>query len=142
MDLTLIRTDKREDGVFGILATSLDTVALTLEHSYDAQLGDGSYTAKLQPGTYRCVRGMHRLHNMTEDFETFEITGVTGHTNILFHWGNFNDDSEGCVLLGRNRIPSTKGDGDMITSSRNTFNKFMDLQKNVSEFTLTVKDSV
>lgn len=142
MNLTLERKAREADGVFGVLTDETGNfTCVTLEHAYDSGHGDGSYTSKLQPGTYKCVRGLHRLHGMTNSFETFEITGVVGHTNILFHVGNFNEDSEGCVLLGR-RIaqrdaPET---GNMITSSRNTFNAFMDLQKGVDAFNLTVKD--
>lgn len=142
MNLTLTRTEKRDDGIFGILSDEAGLqVAVTLEHAYDAKLGNGSYAPKLPAGTYKCVRGPHRLHGMTADFETFEITKVPGHTGMLFHWGNYNRDSNGCVLLGRRRAPvGVNNTTDMITSSRNTFQKFMDLQRNVNEFTLTVKD--
>lgn len=143
MNLTLNRSEKREDGIFGILRDEArKQVAVTLEHAYDSGNGDGSYTAKIPDGTYTCVRSMHRLHGMTDDFETFEITNVPGHTNILFHWGNYNSDSDGCVLLGRRILPDTRSiaTGNMISSSRNTFNAFMDLQKGLNQFTLTVKD--
>ncbi len=75
---------------------------------------------------------MHRLHGMTEDFETFEIRGVPGHTGILFHWGNYNQDSDGCVLLGSAR------NGDMIVNSREEFANFMELQKGINNFELVV----
>ncbi len=137
MDLRLKRTDKREDGVFGQLfrQDTGDQIACTLEHSYDAGLGDGSYTSKIPNGTYECVRGMHRLHNMKEPFETFEITGIKGHTNILFHVGNFNNDSEGCVLVGG----GYGGDPRMLYDSRRTFTKLMNLQYGVDKFTLIVE---
>ena len=32
--------------------------------------------------------------------ETFEVTGVPGRANILFHHGNTEEDTEGCILLG------------------------------------------
>lgn len=137
MNLKLNRTDFREDGIFGQLLDEADgEVAVTLEHSYDSGLGDGSYAPKLPPGTYQCVRGQHQLHS-GPPFITFEITNVPGHTNILLHVGNYNEDSEGCVLLGRRVLDDGMGKR-MITSSRNTFNKFMDLQNNCNEFTLTV----
>ncbi len=91
---------------------------------------------KLRTGIYQCVRGEHCLHNGLP-FTTFEITGVTGHTNILFHAGNFNTDSEGCVLLGQSVVvgPDKK---EMIANSKKTFAKFMELQKDVNTFQLTV----
>lgn len=141
MNLTLTRTDKKEDGIFGVLTDEQGKqIAVSLEHAYDSGNGDGSYEPKLQSGVYKCVRGEHRLHSQLMPFTTFEITGVVGHTGILFHIGNYNEDSNGCVLLGRRILPSPLPSSDnMITSSRNTFNAFMDLQKGVNEFTLTVK---
>lgn len=140
MNLILTHISKDHDGVFGILTDEVgQEIAMCLEHAYDAGLGNGSYTAKLNPGVYKCVRGTHKLHDGIP-FETFEIEGVTGHDNILFHVGNYNTDSEGCVLLGRRIVANPdKPTENMITSSRNTFLKFMDLQRNVNEFTLTVK---
>lgn len=139
MNFTLKRNEAREDGIFGELLDSNNTaIAVTLEHSYDSGLGDGSYAPKLLPGQYKCVRGKHSLHTIPVPFDTFEVTGVAGHQGILFHPGNFNHDSDGCILLGRNIVPTLDGGGNMITSSRNTFNKFMNIQKDVQEFTLTV----
>jgi hypothetical protein len=58
---------------------------------------------------------------MTEDFTTFEVEGVDGHDNILFHWGNYGQrDSQGCFLVGQMVLPS-QIDEWMITSSRKTF---------------------
>lgn len=131
------RTDFREDGVFGQLfrEDSGLQIAVTLERSYDSGNGDGSYTSKIPNGTYECVRGSHRLHNMRQPFITFEIEGVKGHDNILFHVGNYNDDSEGCVLIGH----GYGGDPRMIYESRRTFTTFMNLQYGVDKFTLVVE---
>lgn len=67
----------------------------TMEHSYGA--GD-DWQAKVPAGTYECVLGDHTLHS--GPIRTYEITGVPGHSGILFHKGNTEGDSEGCVLLG------------------------------------------
>lgn len=130
MNLQLNRLDKRSDGIFGELVSSQGTVyAATLEHAYPD--GDG-WAPKIPSGTYRCMRSMHRLHGMTEDFETFMIMGVEGHSNLLFHWGNWNQDSDGCILLGAKRT------GNMVIDSKVTFAKFMAIQKGLDEFDLTV----
>ncbi len=128
--LSLIRTSAGSDGVFGTLDKVIgENIGVTLEHSYNGK-------PKLPVGTYKCVRGMHQLHDGVP-FETFEITNVPGHTGILFHVGNYNEDSEGCVLLGR-RIATQENGKRMITSSKNTFNKFMDITRGLNEFTLKV----
>lgn len=134
MNLTLTRNKFRPDGVFSTLTNDLgEVVAFTLEHSYDN-------LPKLQPGAYTCVRGQHQLHHMTAPFETFEIKGVIGHSNILFHWGNYNADSDGCVLLGEKVVPAAKAANAalMVTNSKVTFAKFMELQQGVDSFTLSV----
>lgn len=137
MNLTLTRTDFLHDGIFGVLKETATgkQIAVTLEHAYDSGLGDGSYAPKVPPGTYTCVRGMHRLGATKPQFETFEIMGVKGHYGILFHAGNYNKDSDGCVLLGA----GYGGDPRMIHSSRVTFAAFMSLQIGVKEFTIVVE---
>lgn len=138
MDLTLTRKEYRPDGIFSDLRKNDtgDLVAVTLEHAY-ADPHDSEYLPKIPSGTYTCVRGQHRLHNMTQDFTTFEITGVAGHSNLLFHRGNYNSNSEGCVLLGQFKTLTSDGN-QMITNSKQTFNDFMSLQAGVDTFTLTV----
>ena len=74
---------------------------------------------------------------MTADFETFEVLGVEGHTGLLFHWGNFNRDSEGCILTGEEDFTSDSGER-MVTASRKAFAEFMDMQKGVDSFLLAV----
>lgn len=143
VSMTLTRTQNQEDGILGTLkGNDLGFHCVTLEHAYatlEYAHGGASngFLPKLPTGTYTCVRGPHRLHGMTDDFTTFEITNVPGHTNILFHWGNYNRDSEGCVLLG-DKMSSTDNGEAMITSSRLTFSEFMRYLDGVNEFILTV----
>jgi hypothetical protein len=135
VNLTLTRNEFRPDGVFSTLTDESGVkIASTLEHAYD-DISPGEWLPKIPDGTYTCVRGQHRLARMQTSFETFEVTNVPGHTNILFHIGNFDNDSEGCILLGEN-VANTKP--QMITNSKSTFVKFMELQDGVSSFTLTV----
>lgn len=134
MNLILKRLQARPDGIFSDLRTERgDLVGQTLEHSYNGP----EWQAKIPDGVFKCVRGEHKLHGMSETFTTFEITGVEGHENLLFHWGNFNKDSEGCILVGRS-ISRAPDQTQMVTDSRDSFERFMRLQENVNEFTLTV----
>ncbi len=136
MNLTLFRSAYVSDGIFGELNSEDGSFqCVCLEHAY---LIRGFWTPKLPKGTYRCVRGVHRLDDSKPPFVTFEVTNVPGHTGILFHSGNFNSDSQGCILLGHTIID--RGDGtEMITSSRETFAMFLILQQDVNEFELTVE---
>jgi hypothetical protein len=127
---TLTHTAGHHDGIRGILRDEQgDQLAVTLERSYQDK-------PKLVDGIYLCQRGPHRLHGMTKDFETFEILGVPKCTGILFHWGNWHTDSEGCVLVGRVCCDSPRG--CMITESRKTFARFMLDLEGEETFQLTV----
>ena len=134
MDMTLTRNpgDFLPSGIFGVLSSQDNSLELaTLEHAYLQP--DASWAPKIPVGTYTCVRGLHRLDGMTSDFETFEITNVQGHTNILFHTGNYNNDSAGCVLVGLQQVNNVK-----IIGSRIAFGQFLALQAGVDQFNLTV----
>ena len=123
MDLTLIRNNFTKDGIFGILCDDTDFLIYTLEHAYNL-------FPKVPNGVYQCLRGQHSLKN--GPIETFELQNVPGHTGILLHPGNYESDSEGCILLGL-------GIGkNVLTSSRQAFNEFMKLQGGADSFVLTV----
>src|SRR5216684_529742 len=132
MDMIMRRISSREDGILGELQSD-DIVSFqcsTLEHAYTDE--QGGFNPKIPPGFYKCVRGVHKLEH-SHQFETFEITNVPNHTGILFHVGNFNNDSDGCVLLGLKMNLSDK-DSLMISDSRTTFEEFMAFQYRVKEF--------
>ena len=135
MTLKLRRQNYRPDGIFGVLEVGLGKY-WTLEHSYLTETnGVKYYLPKLPPGTYDCVRGQHRLPGMDHDFVTFEVTNVPGHTGILFHWGNYNKDSAGCILLGKDRNMANTW---YVGESRTAFSDFMDDTKNETDFSLVV----
>lgn len=137
MNLILKRDLFRDDGIFGqLLDDRNERICYTLEHAYDAKQGNGSYSPKMLPGVYECNRGLHHIgHNLTP-ITTFEIEEGPEHDNILFHYGNYNKDSEGCVLLGEAIIHS--GKEMMLTNSKLIFARFMHFQKDVDKFTLVV----
>lgn len=143
MNLKLKRLSFDADGIFGTLTDeSGNEVAKTLEHSYDSGLGNGSYVPKVSAGTYTCLR--HPPNRLP--YETFELQNVPPFQGkpvdgILIHIGNYNEDSIGCILVGRNIVPNPDvSHQNMITSSKNTFLKITDLQKGLDSFILTVED--
>lgn len=136
VELTLKRWLIGDTGVFGNLWNEhMELIAVTLEHAYPVDSVVKAWAAKIPDGKYTCVRGAHVIGAITEYFETFEITGVPGHSGLLFHWGNWNKDSEGCVLLGGRKIDS------MIVDSRKVFASFMKMLEGVDTFELTVSSS-
>lgn len=130
---TLVRNRIDETGCFGQLTDQWDKlVAYTLEHSYSQE--EGGYAPKLPAGTYTCLRGLHQLEGMSSMFPAFEVQKVPGHSGILLHVGNTQDDSNGCILLG------SSVQGNMLLNSRIAFNKFMGNLLGTATFTLVVTD--
>lgn len=136
MNWLLRTTAYRADGIFSELYNGPDLFCVTLEHAYR---NDVAWIPKIPRGaTYTCNRGTHNLvtYNKGLPFETFEITGIAGHTGILFHPGNFNRDSNGCVLVGK----ELKQDVDWwISHSKDKFAEFMTALADVDEFQLRVE---
>lgn len=131
MDLTLKRNRFGPYGIFGKLYNPEGIViAHTLEHAF---LFEHEWYPIIPEGELKCIRGKHRL-GIGPQFETFEVTGVEGHSGLLFHVGNYNEDSTGCILLGQNSYERS------VVYSRTAFNDFMNLQKGVDTFMLKVEN--
>lgn len=132
--MILRRNSFVESGIFGTLSDETNSFHyVTLEHAYATLDTPPKFVPKVPQGTFKCVRGIHQLEGMDHRFETFEITDVPGHTNLLFHTGNVNSDSAGCVLLGYERV------NDTILYSRIAFSSFLDRLNGVDIFELTVE---
>lgn len=139
MIYTLTRTERASDGIWGELLgpnyASQPQKLYTLEHPY---LIDNHFTPKVPEGTYTCVRSMHQLVHMSHPFQTFQITNVPEHNNILFHMGSFASDSKGCVLVGE-KIKGLQG-GRILFRSLLGFNSFMHCLNGIDRFTLIVQN--
>jgi hypothetical protein len=137
--MILIRQPGIEAGVFGMIKSKNPGLILsTLEHAYakqsDLPNGPVSYVAKIPQGTYKCVLGEHSLEHSVLPFKTYEITNVPGHTGCLFHPGNTEADSAGCVLLGLSK------ENNEILNSREAFTELMSFQNGAQEFNLTISE--
>jgi len=136
MDLVIQRGRVDSTGCFSQITTlGFAPLWVSAEHSY--QQPDGTWRPKIPDGVYQCVRGVHELSDLVP-FETFEVAGVQGHSGILFHKGNLPEqDSDGCILLG-----TTLGElngAPAVLQSLLAFQGFLNLQKGLYSFTLTVK---
>ena len=132
--MKLTRREYRQDGIFGDFSFNDEVFMKTLEHAWLQR--DASFKPIIPEGTYTCVRGTHALSNGVP-FETFEVTGVDGHSGLLFHAGNFNADSHGCILCGDTEITQSNGQ-NMITGSKVKFSEFMARLQGVDTFQLQV----
>lgn len=138
MDVTLTRTVKSVDGIFGMIQTKDKLFScLTLEHAYEDD--DGELYTKVPPGIYKCTRYDSPEHG----YEVFLVNGVPKFhdkdvTFIEFHIGNYNEDSKGCILVGRALGWRLGAKQRMLTYSAQAFADFMKTQKKCDSFMLTV----
>lgn len=128
-DFGLVRVAVVETGCFGVLLESGIPIATTLERTY--RLPGGKQHVKIPDGLWTCwltkfVRG---------GYDTYEVAEIPGHSRLLFHKGNAEDDSEGCILLGSGYATAWPG----VTLSGLAFREFMRRTKARAHFSLLVK---
>lgn len=120
--LELVTVAVHESGCYGVLKKSGDVpFAITLERTFE------NLRTVLQNGDYRCRRDKYHKGG----YETFEIE-VEGHTRVLFHIGNWESNSEGCVLIAEGF------NGQGISDSKGGFAEFMKILDGRDVFTLRV----
>lgn len=127
----LIRLEKSEEGTFGVLRLDGKVYCVTLE---PPDKDNRENMSCIPAGQYGCRRtGSPRFG------ETFEIRDVPGRSHILFHPGNVQGDTKGCVLLGRH-FGLLRGERAVLNSGR-TFSEFMEQCEGGNVFSLTIKDA-
>ena len=130
VDIVRLATS-REHGTFGMLRIQKELFCNTLEPADRENLVGFS---SIPCGQYRCVRYTAPTYG-----ETFMVKEVTGRSDILFHWGNYDHNSKGCILVGNGINYHDKLLA--INSSKDTFRRFMKKLDPYDEFILTVSES-
>jgi len=121
-----IRTERvAEDGCFSTLLWDGMPFAVSAEHTFE----DGRPV--LGAGEYWCTRDYYNKGG----YETFEIQ-VKGHDRVLFHIGNTEMDSRGCVLVGKS-FGVLRGKGAVL-DSKGGFAEFMALTSALPAFKMRV----
>lgn len=120
------------EGTFGALIVGGSPVCLTLEPYHR---GNAKNISSIPSGQYICKRVESPTYG-----NTFEVTDVEGRSHILFHWGNRDDNTEGCILLGE-EFGFLYGD-EAVLSSKRAFLEFMSYMdsNSITEFELTIKE--
>ena len=130
MLVKIIRCEESEEhGTLGSLLISGELFCTTLEPK-DADNKEN--ISCIPTGYYHCKRiNSPRFGNV------FEVSKVPNRTHILFHAGNTDDNTSGCILLGQ--YPGKLANGDRATlNSGNTFKRFMDRMIGLNEFDLLI----
>jgi len=125
------RIEETQDGIIGVLLTDGRLRCYTLEKRY---LLNAPNVSSIPPGSYICNRITSPHHG-----KTFEISDVPGRSHILFHIGNTDNDTEGCILLGRRVGYINKKRG--ILESKLAFYDVMTLLHGVTSFPLTITEN-
>ncbi len=124
----LVRLPAAPEGAFGVLLQDGLPFGLTLERTY------ADLHVKIPAGRYVCRSSY--FHG--GGYDTYEITGVRGHSRLLFHKGNVEDDSEGCILVGR-RFGELNGKPAVLESAL-AFDEFMRRTGGRQGFDLRVRE--
>lgn len=127
MKAKIVRVEETEQGSLGLLLLDDEIFCCTLQPD---RTDDKRFW--IPPGEYVC----RRFHG-TKYPNTFEIL-VQGHTALLFHAGNVEEESLGCVLLGSS-FGKLKGDRAVLNSG-NTFKAFLEETEGLDQFPLTIID--
>lgn len=137
-DIELVRVAIAPEGCFGVLLIDgVPAGPVTIERTYPLveSRPRGPQFVKIPSGRYRCVRTMYHRGG----YESFEVTGVLGHSRLLWHAGNVEEDSEGCILVGQ-RFGFLSG-RPCVISSRLAFGEFMRLTGGRQSFDLLVRSA-
>ena len=111
------RIKDTEFGTFGVFFDENIPFALTLENMWINNVRNHSC---IPIGKYKCKRYISQRHG-----ETFQIMDVPNRgPGIIFHKGNLDDDTRGCILIGEQFEPLNNEPG--IIRSGDGFKEFMD----------------
>ena len=95
-----------------------------LEHdpiyTLENPIRETSKDSRIPYGIYNCIP-----YSGTKYKNVYLVEDVPGRTAILFHWGNTEKDTEGCILVGL-RTGKISGQ-DAVLDSRKAFNYFKSL---------------
>jgi len=127
MRARIVRLEHTSGGALGVMLISEMIFCFTLEPDKDEQ-----GKLYIPQGIFNCIR----FHGQ-KWLNTFEII-VPGHTAVLFHAGNTEADTQGCILLGAT-TGKLKGKRAVLNSG-NTFQDFLTKTANIREFPLFIED--
>jgi hypothetical protein len=115
---------------FGVLLWDGIPFAVTLERPW---LDNLPKVSCIPAGKYSCCRFSSPKHP-----NTFEVENVKNRSAILFHTGNTEADSEGCIVIGEQY--AKRNDKTGIAVSRAGFQEFLELTKGIDIFSLEIKE--
>jgi hypothetical protein len=140
MLVTLVRSERTRDGVFGRLHVPGIPPLHTCE---EEDKGNQRSISCIPAGRYPLRRTTYYAHG----YETFVVCNVPGRSRILVHPGNTEEDTMGCILPGLYRGTLLRTDENTnalvekqaVTESKKAFALFMDGMSGVDEAEIEVR---
>lgn len=130
--IEIIRLEENFDyGTFGVLRINKEVFCVTLE---PPDVFNQQNRSSIPAQQYICSRYASERHG-----ETFAVENVPGRYAVLFHSGNTQKNTIGCILLGQ-YFGKLKDDRAILNSGQ-TFKRFMDLMAGYDRFHLTIKEA-
>lgn len=126
----LIRLEEYQEGTLGILKIDKQFFCCTLEPN-DRE--NRTSVSSIPAQQYKCKR-----YHSDKYPNTFQVMDVPDRDYILFHAGNTEDDTEGCILLGQ--YPGKLRHNRAVLNSGQTFHQFLAIMEDVKEFSLTIRE--
>jgi len=117
-------------GTFGVLKIDKKVFCVTLEPPDKLNVQNVSSIPAQQ---YVCVSIVSPKYK-----ETFEVTNITGRSNVLFHAGNIVEHTKGCIILGQ--YWGKLKDSRAVLNSGKTFKRFLSEMKS-DDFHLTITEN-
>jgi len=125
----IVRVETDPDhGTFGVMTIDGAAFCVTLEPYSRHNVSNRSC---IPTGQYICERYSSRKYP-----NTFEVTNVEGRRYILFHAGNTDENTAGCILLGSEFGHLGKDRG--ILESGDAFKSFKKQLSAETQFKLTI----
>jgi hypothetical protein len=128
MRVQLKRVAANQDGTFGVFIIDGVPICVTLE---EEQGGNQKDTA-IPAGNYET-----ETYSGTIFKDVFILKNVPNRSAILIHWGNTEDNTAGCILVGQYYANFNGKTG--VAASVNTFKQLRALLPN--KFTLEITDN-
>ncbi|HEU4344755.1 MAG TPA: DUF5675 family protein [Candidatus Binatia bacterium] len=130
--MKLVRVSLATNATYGVLLQGEIPFAVTLERPW---LANRKGESCIPAGDYYCKRV-----NSPKFGNTFEVAGVPDRTAILFHKGNLEDDTHGCILVGESFNPVLGKPG--ITESGHGFSEFLAITAMTNSFMLQIVETL
>jgi hypothetical protein len=128
--LELIRLEETDAGTFGVLKVNKQVFCVTLE---PGDLENAENRSSIPAQQYTCRRVSSPAFG-----KTYQVLGVPGRSDILFHPGNTIADTAGCILLAEH-FGKLAGDRAVLNSG-NTFRQFVFWLEKYPFLHLTVRE--